>query len=265
VRQNRIRVPSNLLLECTDLWEGSRFLYDRFERIAPLADGVASALGVDCPRTLSNDGNAVAALVAGREHLREALVIQAGTSLAGGYVDVDGHYDGYLTELGRCVLDLDQATPEHPFSGIAGLARELASNSALRRRMIDVGVFDRMVQNGDGLQKTIVNRHNAGKIADVILKNPTDPAHEDVCRVVRDVGENLGHFVRVSARHLPIRTVLLSGGIFRSNSEVSNILQDEVVTLLAQSGERIKVLSAPEADEFVGARAAAWVAATRAD
>lgn len=256
VKDGYIAASSLLLRSMDDLRVSARLCPDKFEWIRDMAAHIRAHLGIEAPVYLINDGEVIAHCAARERGLRSTVLVQLGSSIAGGYIDARGRSD-YLAEFGRMVIDLSREAPVQSYTGIRGRARELASSAALVRDLVAGGVTD--------FKGELINRQNAGEIANAILQESRQLPEQAIVRAaLQRLGRNLGHFIVALSDSLPMKRVMLSGGLIADRSKAGDLILESMSALLPEPGQRrIEVEIGAENDRCHGARAAAMYAIVR--
>jgi predicted NBD/HSP70 family sugar kinase len=197
---------------------------ERFHEIHNLFLRIRQEMGV--PLEVINDGDVTA--LAGAMSLEDdgVLGIAMGSSEAAGYVDMQGHILGWLSELAFAPIDYSPQAPADEWSGDAGVGSQYFSQQCVFRLAPRAGI-----QIPPGLTDADRLKYVQGKL---------EAGHEGAVKIWQSMGIYLGYGLAHYADFYEARHVLLLGRCTsgRGGSLIldgaKTVLQDEFPELAAR-------------------------------
>lgn len=217
VRNGQIARGSGLTLGMDD---------SQFHAIESLAETIGLAAGSSrlLPTTVLQDVEA-RALFHSHQGIRDAYLLDVGTSLGGAYIDAEGSVSPLLNQVGRVAVDISENARQRRDGGGAGLASQYLSGSGIAATLFPTGQSLRHLSE---LQE--------------VLAGMSDQARQNLA-------DQLGALVRQLVQYLRNpSTILLTGGVI-----ASGLLKD------FECQARIVIADDPVFDSAAGAAIASAV------
>ncbi len=169
--------------------------------------------------TICNDGDAAAAAAYVLCNKSNVLGLSMGSSLAGGYINSDGCFADYISELAFCPVDVSENAPCDPWSGDIGTGVDYFSAQAVARYAKKAGI-----EFEEGLPDS--------KITALVYKLfcAGDKRAEDIYKTI---GIILGYTVPLYYYFYKMDTVMLLGGVAKGKAgqfiaeNASKVLREE--------------------------------------
>jgi hypothetical protein len=148
-----------------------------------------------------NDGDA-AALLAMLKHsgIRNVLALPMGTSLGGGYLDASGKISGFLLEISKAMLNIDENAPLHADLKIPGVMQQILGQDGVYNFALNEGVTG--VDHSPDARRA--------NLKSLIERLDQDPQVE---QVFKDVGQALGHTIALFKKFVPVDHGYLIGAV----------------------------------------------------
>jgi predicted NBD/HSP70 family sugar kinase len=188
----------------------------RYDQVRQLIPRLRRELGV--PMEVVNDGE-VAAL-AGAMALEDTgvLGIALGSSLAAGYIGLDGKITGWLNELAFAPVDYSPRAPIDDWSGDRGCGAQYFSQQCVFRHAPKVGIV-------------LAEAPPAIKLAAV--QRELEAGHQGAAAIWQTMGVYLGHGIAHYADFFELKHVLLLGRC--TSGQGGQILADQATLVLQTS------------------------------
>lgn len=203
---------------------------------------IAKELGY--PVEVANDGDVTA--LAGAMELNDTgvLGIALGTSEAGGYINLEGNLNGWISELAFAPVDLSEAAEVDEWSGDYGCGVKYFSQDAVIKLALNAGIaLDESLSPAQKLS------YVQGLLAD---------GDERAKRVYEDIGVYLGYTLPLYAEFYDIKHLLLLGRV-TSGAGGSIIAEKAKLVLKEEYPElsKINIVLPDESNKRVGQSIAA--------
>ncbi len=168
---------------------------DRFDEIRNLFLRIGKEMGV--PITVVNDGEVTA--LAGSMSLEDngVLGIALGSSLAGGYVDLQGNIADWLNELAFCPIDYAEGASVEEWSGDRGVGARYLSQQCVFRLAPKAGI--EVPEDGT----------NAARLK--LVQEKLEAGHEGAIKIWQSMGNYLGYALAHFSNFYSINHVLILG------------------------------------------------------
>jgi len=187
---------------------------------------------IDVP-VVVNDGDAAALLPMfsrGERKLRNVLALPIGTSLGGGYLGPEGKIVGYLMEISKAILNLDENSPLHTELGIPGVLQQIVSQDGIYNLALKYGVSGL-------LHDPNLRRENLK-----LLLSRLEKGDAEVERVFREIGIAIIMF----RKFLPIDCVYLVGAV--TSGKGGEVIRQGITSVV----DDIEVLIGSEQERRLG-------------
>ena len=192
------------------------------------------------PFEVVNDGEVTA--LAGSLSLDSGAVlgVAMGTSLAGGYVDTEGHLTGGLNELAFVPLDYSPQAPRDEWSGDLGVGSQYFSQQAVGRLAASAGIA---LPDAMPLPDKLVE-----------VQRLMESGDARAGRIYRTIGTYFGYNVAQYAEVYALKYVLLLGRVMSGSGgavlveSAQEVLKEE----FPESFEKIEIVTPNEKDKRLG-------------
>jgi len=191
---------------------------------------------IDVP-VVVNDGDAAALLPMfsrGERKLRNVLALPIGTSLGGGYLGPEGKIVGYLMEISKAILNLDENSPLHTELGIPGVLQQIVSQDGIYNLALKYGVSGL-------LHDPNLRRENLK-----LLLSRLEKGDAEVERVFREIGIAIGKAIIMFRKFLPIDCVYLVGAV--TSGKGGEVIRQGITSVV----DDIEVLIGSEQERRLG-------------
>lgn len=187
----------------------------------------------DVPMLVANDGDVTAFGGATLFHQNHLLGLAMGTGEATGYF-ADGHFNGWILELGKAPFRFDDAAKAHYAVHTKGAGTEYLSQKGLLRLAKEAGYI------------------YEGTLAEQLLAFQKEAATEDQrwSECYREMGVYLADAISLYAHFLPLESVLVLGRV--TSGKGGDLMIQVANQQLQHSSHPVKVFSADESFKRLG-------------
>ena len=173
--------------------------------------------------SVCNDGDAAAAAAFVLNNKKNVLGLSMGSSLAGGYIDKNGCFTDYISELAFVPVDLNENAPVDPWSGDRGTGVDYFSAQAVARYAAVSGI---------SFEEELTDGQITSKVGELMRKN--DSRAMDIYDTI---GICLGYTVPLFYYFYGMDSVMVMGGVTNARAgdrileSARRVLNDEFTQL----------------------------------